>query len=44
MHIQILRQPEKLRAWLTPSRVHRSSQREKKPAQGGTASGPKPNL
>ncbi len=30
------RQPEKLRAWFTASRVHRSPQREKTPA-GGTA-------
>ena len=42
------RQPEKHKAWLAASRVHRSPQREKKPAPptggtGGTTPPPKPN-
>jgi hypothetical protein len=42
MQNKYARQPEKLRAWLTASRVHRSSAREKAPAPGSQAPAVKP--
>jgi hypothetical protein len=43
MNNKYSRQPEKLRAWQSASRVERAPQREKKPASGtGGATPPKP--